>query len=537
LRHLKRSYGYIRSAAPAVLLALVAFGQAAAIPYRAINPPPSVVANDPITLTGHDLTVEQVVAIARYGQAVEVSPEAAEHQDEAHGLLLEAAAEGVPVAGFNRAADNSGAPLFDGDPAGPEIAAMLQQKQIAAFQGSDGAARAGTEIADEEVIRAMMAVRANTLTYAPASAPVTKMVLDFLNNRITPIASTANPLGGVAAAMVGKGDAYYHGVRMPAAQALSQAGLMPLTPVDDDYNALTRTEAYAVGRAALLVADGRHMLEWSDLIYAMDLDGMNAGIAPLSLPARENRPLKWTDWDAARVLDMLKGSYLLTEDGPAQHSSPTTLDLSPARQGAAWRAWGNLRDVLLVALNSSDQALAVRPGLSPRESQELASPQMLKYFVKGGRNNGGKRGFIVPTLNGAPYPLANDVAGFTEAVVSTHNWGLVEPPVVEEGPVPLEQAYQELTAAFIKLAADLREAAKMMDQRLAENTGRTFGAAPTAAWTAFRTVVPVQTNDSTAQLAAEQFILNNKPATFYSKGEPPPGSDDPIPLAQEKIDR
>ncbi len=545
MRHLRRSFGHIGGAAFAVLLALFGFGQAAAVPYRTINPQPSAVANDPITLTGHDLTIEQVIAVARYGQTVEVSSEAARHQDEAHGLLLEGAAEGVPVAGFNRAADNSGAVLFDGDPAAPEIAAMLQQKQLAVFQAGASANTAASEIADEEAVRAMMVVRANTLTYAPASAPVTQMLLDFLNNRISPVVSPASPLGGVAAAMVGKGDAYYHGIRMPAAQALTQAGLIPLTPVDDDYGALTGTEAYAIGRAALLVADGRQMLEWSDLIYAMDLNGMNAGIAPLALPAQENRPLKWTYWDAARVLDMLKGSYLLTEDGPAQHSSPASLDLSPARQGAAWRAWGNLRDVLLVALNSSDQALAVRPGLSQRESRELASPRMLKYFVKGGRNNGGKRGFIIPTLNSAPYPLANDVAAFAGAVgmlnvaLAQRVDGTLAGRTAggEEGPVPLERAYQELGATVIKLAVDLREAAKMMDQRLAENTGRTFGAAPTAAWTAFRKVVPAQTNDGAAQLAAEQFILNNAPATFYPKSEPPLGSDDPIPLAQEKIDR
>ena len=72
-------------------------------------------------------------------------------------------------------------------------------------------------------------------------------------------------------------------------------------------------------------------------------------------------------------------------------------------------------------------------------------------------------------------------------------------------------------------------------QRMGRSTQ--FGAAPTAAWTAFRVVAPVQTNDGAAQLAAEQFILNNKAAIFYPKGEPPLGSDDPIPLAQEKIDR
>jgi histidine ammonia-lyase len=537
LRHLKRSYGHIRTAAQAVLLALIVAGAAAATPYRAITPQTDANA-DPITLTGHDLTVDQLVAVARHGQKVVVSPEAADHQDEAHGLLLEAAAEGVPVAGFNRAADGSGAVLFDGDPTAPETGARLRQKALAAFEGSG---TPGPEIAEEEVVRAMMVVRANTLTYTPASTPVTELLLHFLNDRITPVVSAANPLGGIAAAMVGKGDAYYHGIRMPAAQALSQAGLTPLTPVDDDYDALTGTEAYTTGRTALLVADGRRMLEWSDLIFAMDLNGMNAGIAPLSVPAQENRPLKWTYWDAARVLDMVKGGYLLSEDNPAAHPFPPNLDLSVTRQGAAWCAWGNLRDVLLVALNSSDQALVIRPSLSQRESRELASPRMLKYYVRGGRANDGRHGFVLPALNRDPASLAAEVEAFGGAV-GMLNAALAQriaappaiaQPAVEEGLVPVGRAHQLLETAFGLLAADLGGAARLMDQRQAENPARTFGAAPTAAWTAFRMAVPAQAGGD----AVRQFIEGNQPAAFYPKGEQPLGSDDAIPLAQEKMDR
>jgi histidine ammonia-lyase len=413
---------------------------------------------------------------------------------------------------------------------------MLQQKALAAFEGS---AAAGPEIADEEAVRAMMVVRANTLTYTPAETTVTQMLLQFLNDRITPVVAAANPLGGVAAAMVGKGDAYYHGIRMPAAQALSQAGLKPLAPADDDFDAFVGTEAYAIGRTALLVADGRLMLEWSDLILAMDLNGMNAGIAPLSLPAQENRPLKWTYWDAARVLDMLKGSYLLTEDSADPRPYPAGLELSVTRQGATWRGWANLRDVLLVALNSSDQALVVRPGLSQRDARELSSPRLLKYFVKGGKINGGKRGFVIPALNRDPMPLESDVGGFGDAVVQL-NAALAQriaaspPDMPGAGPGRTAQAQGALDSAYNLLASDLGSAAKLMDQRLAENPARTFGAAPTAALAAFRMAVPAQTG---SDAAARQFILNNLPATFYPKGEPPLGSDDPIPLAQEKIDR
>jgi histidine ammonia-lyase len=242
---------------------------------------------------------------------------------------------------------------------------------------------------------------------------------------------------------------------------------------------------------------------------------------------------------------MIKGSFLFDEDavpdGPRPY--PAKLTLSLTRQGAAWQAWGDLRDVVLIALNSSDQAWVIRVGMSPRESPELGTPQMMKYYVRGGRDSGGKRGFVIPALNRDPYPLANDVAAFTGAVdmldAALAQRIAAPPPVMsgagDDGPVPLNRARQVLDGTFSLLAVDLADAAKLLDQRAAESTARTFGAAPTAAWMAFRTAVSAQVGGDAARAAAWQFIQGNQPAVFYPKGEPPLGTDDPIPLAQEKI--
>ena len=48
-----------------------------------------------ITLTGHDLNVEQVVAIAREGARIELSADAKQRQADAYGLLLEGSADEV----------------------------------------------------------------------------------------------------------------------------------------------------------------------------------------------------------------------------------------------------------------------------------------------------------------------------------------------------------------------------------------------------------------------------------------------------------
>jgi len=60
--------------------------------------------DDMITLTGRDMTIEQVVDVARRGAKVQLSPEAKQRQADNYGLLLEAASEGIAVYWFNRGA-------------------------------------------------------------------------------------------------------------------------------------------------------------------------------------------------------------------------------------------------------------------------------------------------------------------------------------------------------------------------------------------------------------------------------------------------
>lgn len=525
----------IRTAA--LVLCVISSGPACADGYRTIT---TASAGDPITLTGHDLTIEQLVAIARQGQPVEISPEVLDHQADAHALLLEAGAEGIAVAGFDAAANNAA-------------------RTLAAFE-SGAVPQGTTEIPDEGLVRAAMAVRANTLAYQPVTAPIQQMLLDFLNDRITPVvaqtaqAQTAGtqsagaqpittvgpgPMSNIAAAMVGRGDVYYRGVRMPAAQALSRAGLMPVAPADFDDHAFMDTNAFDTARTALLAADGRQALEWSDLNYAMNLEGAGTGLAVLSLPAQADRPFAWLNWDSGRILAILRDSYLL--DGKTTIDSgpyPAVFDLSATRQGAAWQAWGGLRNAVLVALNSSDQPLAVRPGLSPRESPELSSGSMAKYFVKGGKLNSGKRGFVVPTLNRDLYPLTQTVSAFVgalsdlSAAIMARSYGV---PVA----VPGDAASPDRALGlFLRLLAmDLSHAATVMDGLAARVPGIAFGEPASALLIDLRKAAPTGLAQGAAIDATVGFLMNHTPATYFPDGEPPPGSDDGIPLAHEKIHR
>jgi len=556
--------------------------------YTPITPTPSA---QTVMLNGHDLTIDQIVMVARYGARVELSADARRQEAANYGLLLEAAAEGIPVYWFNRGAgDQRETVMFEGDPMTPKNHALIEKTQAQRFH-SGALWGTGPEIASEEIVRAMMVVRANDMVYNAPSPQLSQMLLDLLNKRITPVVQSRGSLGegdlaqlgNVGAAMVGAGEAYFQGVRMRADQALKKAGLTPMQPFAADDNALTSSNAYATGQAALLVHDAKQALEWADLIYAIDLNGMNSSITPLSLVVQRDRPEKWLNWHAGRVLDMIKGSYLFDQDAKRIIQDPESLRASSIRQGSTWEEWAALRDTVIFQANSSDHNPAVK-ALSPEDSWELATPQLMRFFVKGGSHSHGQHGYIVSNANWDPYPMANRIENFVIALANMDIaimlrierfrnpffTGVAVADVLPEAgrsftdyaPVDLQQEVQSLmipvapfgsaivgtvedlqaqtrikaqrarqavATTFDLLGFDMIEGSMWMDVRKAQDPQRSFGIAPTAAWIAFRRRVSLRQDsaDPGAQsisLLAVQFLKTTPASTFY-RGDAPPGGE------------
>jgi histidine ammonia-lyase len=582
-----------RSAFAAILLlggtALAPTPAGAETVYKPID---STMANQTIVLTGRDLTIPQVIAVARHGAKVALSPEAKQREADNYGLLLEAATEGISVYWFNRGAgDQRETVMFAGDPMSAENKPKIEAQQLAEFRMA-GIGAYGPEISDEDIVRAMMVVRANAMTWNAPSPQLAQMLTDLLNKRITPMVRSRGTLGegdlaqlsDVGATMVGAGDVWYDGKKMKAADALRQAGLQPIQPFAADINALTSSDAYATGQAALLVADAEGALDWADMAYAMDLTGMNSSITPLSLVVQADRPFKWLNWDAARVLEMIKGGYLFDADEKRIIQDPESLRASSIRQASAWDAWAALRDAVIEQMNSSDHNPAVHVDVGPGDSWELASPQMMKYYVKGGPESHGKHGYIVSNANWDPYPLANKIEDFTTALAnmdvavtlridrfSNPFFTVAKASEVMKGgmffdgggytPVDIWQDIQNLSNRVVPegqsivatvedlqaqtrikvvnargvvddtyalLAQDLLVGGYWMDVRKTEDGSRNFGPGPTAAWTALRKVAPlnpVAPPPKPVGMMVTDFIMATPMSSLYSGGPAMPATD------------
>lgn len=565
-------------------------GTATAAPeYRPIEP---TMESAVVTITGHDLTIDQVVQVARYGAKVRLSEEAMQRQADIYALLNEAAAEGVPIYGFNRRWGFLRDQVrFTGDPRSPENRVILEQQALASYQGGQHYGE-GPEIDREDVVRAIMLVYTSQRTFRAASPESTQLLVDMLNNRVTPVMQSRGGTGqaqgpaspNIGAAMVGHGEAYYHGERMAASEALRNAGLQPFRPHPSDA-ALGATNSDVAGMSALLVHDARRLLDWIDLTYAIDLNGLNSSLTPLFLPVQRNRPYPWINWVSRRVLNMLRGSFLFEMDPNRVIQDPESMRAGYVREGAAWRAWKWLHDDVVIQMNGSDGNPAQVANVKPEDSWELSTPWAMQYYVDGRTRDEGTHGFIFSNANWDPYPLGNSLEAFTIALAnlnilvlmrqerfestfhtraeahevlgwdddgggipriwnSNHeSWQRIQGwinPVPPEGYSSDPEYVQDLDAETLfkveravkvvreswKLVAnDLLSGARWMDVRKAQDPNRTFGPAPTKAVAALRRVVPLEPrrrmlDPETPTEKAIRFIQTT-PATDFITDDPP----------------
>ena len=576
-------------------LAILMVAAARAADYRPITPAAD---GKIVTLTGHNLTIEDVVAVARHGAQVRYSPEAIQRATDGNDLRAEAGAENIPVYGLNRGA-------------GALREIQVKRDEFTQLASARAGAKEGVlpEIADEDLVRAFLVIRANSVPFEAADPQFMQLLLDLLNKRVTPVMYSRGTLGegdlfltsNFLATMVGRGDAYFQGVRMSAAQALDKAGLKPLSTRIGGGT----SNSYADALAALLVADGERALEWADLIHAMDKLGMNSSVTPMASLVQEKRPFKWVAWDAARLMEILKGSYLFENDPKRILQDPESMRASYIRQGSAWQAWAALRDNVLVQINSGEQNPVVLLDASPGDSWELSTPQFMKYYVKGGPLSHGRHGYVISTANWDPYPMTNEIEAFTIAMANMdaavaqrierfsdrgptafftgiYPKDVLTPEQLRLSPNILEPYFafmdvwaeiqddaHSITAegnasdfgvadieAFSRLKAvrgrqvvdltlqllayDLLTATFWLDVRKAEDPTRNFAPAPTAAWIAFRNVLPWQQEvDSRPDVpygaVAYNFLKQTPASTFYSGGPLMPATDGQLMTMHSKV--
>lgn len=240
-----------------------------------------------LELNGQRLSLQQVVDVANGREHVALSPEARARAEESRGVVEEIVAEGRTVYGVNTGFGK----LSDVRIETSELR-TLQLNLVRSHSCGLGRPLSETES------RAMLLLRANVLAcgYSGARPLLIEALIAMLERGVTPVipekgsvgaSGDLAPLAHLALTVIGEGEAFYKGERLPGAEALRRAEIQPLQlQVKEGLALLNGTQAMAaVGGLALHRAE--KLARIADVAGAMTLEALRG--TPVAFDERIHR--------------------------------------------------------------------------------------------------------------------------------------------------------------------------------------------------------------------------------------------------------
>ncbi|MEJ2749584.1 MAG: histidine ammonia-lyase, partial [Anaerolineae bacterium] len=215
----------------------------------------------------------------------------------------------------------------------------------------------------EEVVRAMLLVRANTLAlgHSGVRPAVIQLLIDMLNAGVHPCIPSQGSLGAsgdlaplahLALVLIGEGEAIVEGERMNGRSALNSAHLQPIELQAKEGLALLNGTTFMVGMGALLVRRAINLLLTADTAACLSLEALNGTDRAFDARVHAVRPHPRQIDDAAFLRDIVAGSQLLRGRDSLNVQDPYTLRCVPQVHGAARDAIAYGQWVINIELNA-----------------------------------------------------------------------------------------------------------------------------------------------------------------------------------------
>ena len=259
-----------------------------------------------IQLTGHGLTLADVWKIAHRQSDCELPAAARAAMSASRALVEKIAAEPRAVYGIN-----TGFGPLSGTRVSSSDLAQHQLNLLHHLSVGQGELLSATET------RAVMAARANALArgFSGIRPEVVELLITALNRDLLPeIPSEGSvgasgdlvPLAHMARFLVGLGHVRCGEKRQPAAEALAQNGLHPVTLQCKEGLALVNGTSAMTGLAALATCEAAQLLSWMELFSACLFQVLWASPEVLCEQVHKARGFRGQSLVAARIAARLR---------------------------------------------------------------------------------------------------------------------------------------------------------------------------------------------------------------------------------------
>jgi histidine ammonia-lyase len=290
-----------------------------------------------VMLDGPGVTISDVVAVARDGEAVALTDAAVDRMARSRDVVERLAAGTDAVYGLSTGFGALATVVIP-----PERRQDLQHALVRSHAAGMG------DPVEAEVVRGMMFLRARTLAlgFSGVRPRVAQAMVDAVNAGIVPVvpehgslgaSGDLAPLAHAALVLLGEGEAFVGGVRRSGAEALASAGLEPLTLVEKEGLAVTNGTDGILGMLCLAVHDAAQLLDHADLATALTVEGLLATDRAFAADLQDLRPHPGQAASAANLRRLLADSPIVashrTDDARVQDAY--SIRCTPQVNGAA----------------------------------------------------------------------------------------------------------------------------------------------------------------------------------------------------------
>jgi histidine ammonia-lyase len=290
-----------------------------------------------VTLGGRErMTLAEVVAVAALGARVSLSHMAEQRVQAARTFVDRICEENRTVYGVTTGFGHLSSVKIPS----PQLA-ELQRNLIRSHSSGVG------EPFDVATTRAVMVLLTNSLArgYSGIRLQVLRLLISMLNLGVTPLipmrgsvgaSGDLAPLAHLSLVLIGEGEAWYEGERLPGGEALGRAGLEPVTLQAKEGLALINGTHVMEACGALAVIDAWRLLRAAEVATAMSIEALLGSYVPLDQRIHALRPGVGQSRTADRLRILLEGSEINPSHAACGRvQDPYTLRCAPQVLGAA----------------------------------------------------------------------------------------------------------------------------------------------------------------------------------------------------------
>ncbi len=285
-----------------------------------------------VRVDGSGLTIEQVVRVARGGEAVELSAGAADRIRTCREMLERKVDAHEIMYGVNTGI-------------GELSEVVLTDDQVQEFQKYliyNHAAGIGDPAPIEHVRAAMLSrINVHAKGHSGCRPVITDTYVKLLNAGITPVVCEKGsvgacgdlaPMSQIALSLMGEGDCFLHGDRMRTSQAMDKCGIpIPGLKARDGLASINGSNLIT-GIACLLLHDTERWLKQAEIAAAMSLEALIANMKPYDGRLHRLRGFRGAVTCAENLRKIMQGSDLVSgkfkvkvQDAYSMRSTPQVI--------------------------------------------------------------------------------------------------------------------------------------------------------------------------------------------------------------------